>query len=312
MKKFLIRLTFFLAPVLIIVGLWEYGLSRVTTSYSLKRAQLEAQAPDIQVLVLGGSFSLRGINPEYFSMKGYNVANVQQSLYYDSKITLKYLNKMPSLKVVLIAVSYNSLWWQVYGSDASFRDYYYADYWRIRYPAIHWWDINIYSKILHYGNYTAFKLALHGFNVDLVKGYHDNGWAVKMRESPGLNDSLGKALINSYKADFKKANLDSNMNYLRDLISTLNKRGVQPVIFCPPVSEHSYKFMNSNRVKTMDSAIAVLCNEYRCKWYDYTKDSRFSNSDFRDVGHLNVEGAAKFSKILNNEILEKYDTLAHK
>lgn len=312
MKKFLIQLTLFLAPVLIIVGLWEYGLSRVTTSYSLKRDQLEAQAPDIQVLVLGGSFSLRDVNPEYFSMKGYNAANIQQSLYYDSKITLRYLDKMPSLKVVLIAVSYNSLWWQLHGSEAGFRDYYYADYWGIRYPAIHWWDINIYSKILHFGNYTAFQLALHGFNVNLVKGYHDNGWAIKIRESPGLSDSLGKAVINSYKADFKKANLDSNMNYLRDLLNALNKKGVQPVIFIPPASKHSYKFMKPNRLKTMDSAISALCVAYNCKWFDYTKDNRFSDNDFKDVGHLNTEGATKFSKILNEEILEKYDTLARK
>lgn len=310
MRKFLVRLTFFLVPVIIIIGLWEYGLSRMTTSYSLKRAQLEAQAPDIQVLVLGGSFSLRDVNPEYFSMKGYNVANIQQSLYYDSKITLKYLDKMPRLKVVLVAVSYNSLWWQLYGSEAGFRDYYYADYWGIRYPAIHPWDIHIYSKILHFGNYTAFQIALHGFNVDLVRGYHDNGWAIKMKKSPALNDSVGEALMDGYKADFKKANLDSNINYLKFLIEALNKRGIHPVIYTTPMSAHGYKYMKANRIKTMDSVINSMCSTYNCPWYNYMKDSRFSDSDFKDVGHLNPEGAAKFSRILNEEILKKYDTLS--
>ena len=90
MKKFIIRLLIFLIPVIIFIGLWEYGLNQIQTSYALKRAQLESQAPKIEVLVLGPSLSLRGVNPDYFCMKGYNVANVQQSLVYDTKITLNY------------------------------------------------------------------------------------------------------------------------------------------------------------------------------------------------------------------------------
>ena len=306
MKKFLVRLFIFLTPVIIVIGLWEYGLSKIQNSYSLKRAQLEAQAPKIEVLVLGGSFTLRGVNPDYFNMKGYNAANVEQSIFYDTRIALKYLDEMTSLKVVLISVSYNTMWWQTCDGKEPFRDYFYADYWGIRYPAIKWYDINIYSRILQYGNFTAFQMALRKFQVNLVQDYRDNGWAPKMRETLPINDSIGLAMAMDRKKEFKRENLDSNIHDLTHLLEELKKHKISAVFYTPPVTTSNYKFMEQNRLKTMDSVMTNLCNAYNCKWYDYHKDSRFTDTDFKDVGHLNPDGATKFSEIINEEILEKY------
>ena len=118
MKLFSKRVLIFLLPVVIIIALWEYGLSTIPNSYSIKNAQMEAQAGQIEALVLGGSHALRGVDPAYFVMKGYNAANVSQSLYYDEQITLKYLDKMHSLKLVLMDISYISLWQDVYKRQA--------------------------------------------------------------------------------------------------------------------------------------------------------------------------------------------------
>ena len=306
MKKFIKRLFIFFIPVIAFIAVWEYGLSTMTNSYMLKREQLETQATKIEVLVLGGSYTLRGVNPAYFCMKGYNLGDVEQSLFYDSRITLKYLDKMTSLKVVLVAISYNSLWLKLYGSRIGFRVYYYAHYWGIRYPAVKWYNIRNYSNILDYGNSTAFGFALKGFKVNLVRDYQDNGWAIKWRKSRPMNDLSGKIMMNRVNKSCKKAILDSNISYVEDLLEQLNKRGIHPVIFSPPVTVHTYKFMEPNRVKTMDSAISGLCAIYHCKFYDYQEDKRFTDKDFEDVNHLNPEGAAKFSKIINNEILAKY------
>ncbi len=249
MKKFLTRLFIFLLPVILVIGLWEYGLSKIPNSYTLKREQLEAQAPKIEVLVLGGSYSLRGINPEYFSMRGYNVANVEQSLYYDTRITLKYLDKMTSLKVVLIAISYHGLWWQVNEGQEGFRDYFYADYWDIWYPTIKSYDINVYSKILQYGNDRAFQFALNGFKANLVAEYQDNGWAPKMRSPAPINDSIGNAIMAFHKNSFKKENLDNNIKDLNNLLSALKARNITPVLLSTPVTSCNYKFMEPSRPK---------------------------------------------------------------
>ena len=309
MKKIILKSLVFLLPVILIVGLWEYGLSKMQNSYSLKRSQLEEQAPKIQALVLGGSYSLRGVNPDSFSIRGYNLGNIEQSLFYDTRITEKYLDKMTSLKVVLIAVSYASLWYQVSDGQESFRDYFYADYWDIRYPSLKWYDLHIYSKILHYGNDKAWQYALRGFKANLAKGYFDNGWAIKEGGETLINDSVGRVMVLKHAKDFKDVNLTSNINDLNTFLKELEKRKICPVFFTPPTTSSNYKYMEPGRLKIMDSVITALCNTYHCKWHNYYNDPRFSNEDFKDYAHLNRFGAAKFSRIINEEIIKNYSVL---
>lgn len=306
MKKFIIRLLLFLIPVIGFIAWWEHGLGKMPNSYSIKRSQLEAQASTIQVLVLGPSHALRGVDPECFSMKGYNVANIQQSLFYDVRITLKYLDKMPELKVVLIDISYPSFWFQVHDCEEPVRDYFYSDYWNIKYSEIKWYDIKNYSKILQVGNQNAWDYAEHGFKVDLAPGYLSNGWAIEGKKAP-ITDSAGAALVKTHERDMKQDNFKNNINDLGMLLTELNKRNIKPVFFIPPFTTCYNKFMDKNRLKTIDSTITELCKTYHCKWYDYHNDPRFSDSDFREVTHLEKDGAIKFSKIINEEILRNYN-----
>lgn len=311
MKRFIKKLFIFLIPVIIFIALWEYGLSTIPNSYSLKRAQLEAQAPKIEVLVLGPSHALMGVNPDYFSMKGYNAANIQQSLFYDTRIALKYLDKMTSLKVVLIDISYSSLWFQLFDIHKGVKDYFYAEYWGIRYPEIKSYDIRIYSKILQYGNFRAWNYALMGFKVNLALGYNTNGWGTRVGESL-INDSTGYAQMKLYDKECDADFFNNNMNDLGNLLRELNRRKIHPVFFTPPFTQSLCKYMDKGRLKSISDALFELCAKYNCKWFNYQNDARFSDKDFRDVSHLNQDGAAKFSKIINNEILKQYDTLAGK
>jgi hypothetical protein len=308
MKKLIKRLFIFLIPVAIFIGLWEYGLSQIQNTYSLKRAQLETQAPSIEVLVLGPSLALRGVNPDYFSMKGYNAANIEQPLFYDTRIALKYLDKMTSLKVVLICIAYPSLWSDLYGSPEGFRDYFYADYWGIRYPKIHWYDPHIYSKILQYGNDKAWKFTLKGFKVNLTRGYYNNGWALKDGDEDIIIDSNAYKIIMKYERSHSNESFNRNVDDIKNLLKELNSRKISAIFYSPPVTLTISKYMKEERWKIIDSVLTDMCNTYHCKWYDYHNDYRFTNIDFRDVWHLNETGATKFSKIINEEILEKYGT----
>ena len=82
MRKLFIRLVIFALPFLVFASYLEYRLAGVPTSYSQKRYYLESQKNEIEVLSLGSSHGM-GINPAYFSVKGYNLSNVSQDIYYD-------------------------------------------------------------------------------------------------------------------------------------------------------------------------------------------------------------------------------------
>jgi len=304
MKKFVLRLIVFFIPVFAFIAVWENGLSRMQNSYSLKREQLEAQAQGIQVLVLGPSHALRGVDPDCFSMKGYNAAEIQQSLYYDTRITLKYLDKMTSLKVVLMDISYPSLWYQIYNGPEPFRDYFYDSYWNINYPGIKWYDIRKYSKILQYGNDSAWAYALRGFNDNLTRGYLNNGWAIRGKKGK-INDSMGYARVKSQEKEMIQENFETNVNDITMLLNELNKRKIKLIFFTPPFTGCYTKFLDEKRWIIINKTLNELCVKYNSKWFDYHNDLRFSDSDFRDDTHLNKDGAIKFSKIIDEEILKK-------
>jgi len=128
----------------------EYGLGKIENSYTLKKEQLESKLDLIEVLVLGSSQAARGIDPFCFTMKGYNVANISQSLYYDTRITLTYLDKMPKLKYVIINISYFSLGYQLKDCSELWRDYFYSQCWNIDYYELEKFDIKRYSKFFLY------------------------------------------------------------------------------------------------------------------------------------------------------------------
>lgn len=46
-----------------------------------------------------------------------------------------------------------------------------------------------------------------------------------------------------------------------------------------------------------------LSDSFGIKFYDYSGDVRFNDSDFYDSEHLNANGAKKISSIINNEII---------
>ena len=109
MIRFVIRASFFLIPLLVLVGYFEFRLNEVTNSFNFKRRHLEDQLDSIQLLVLGSSQATYGIDPDYFSVRAYNLSNPSQSIYYDTRLTLSYLSRLPQLEYVVIPISYFSL-----------------------------------------------------------------------------------------------------------------------------------------------------------------------------------------------------------
>jgi hypothetical protein len=94
MKKFFLKLLCLLVPLLLFFIYLEFNLGKIPNSYSFKRECLEKRLDSIEVLVLGSSQVTYGINPNYFKLKGFNLSNISQSLYYDTRLTLKYVDKI--------------------------------------------------------------------------------------------------------------------------------------------------------------------------------------------------------------------------
>lgn len=284
----------------------EYKLSTIQNSYNFKRSLLENRADSIEVLVLGHSHATYDYNPSYFSLKGYNLSNIGQSLFYDSKLTLKYVDEMPKLKMVIINVSYHTLGYELVDGIEGWRDYYYSQFWNVRFPEVKWHEAKNYSKTFLYTPKTTLDYIKKGFDVNLAEGYDRNGW-LKMDTAgnfKNISDSLGKERIKFHNSEYLFKRVPENQRELELLVSELLKREIIPLIITPPVYATYYNNSDPEINKKNNEVIQSLCNKYNCMYFDYTRDNRFELRDFYDNDHLNFIGAEKFSKILNDEIIE--------
>lgn len=121
MKRFAIRLLFFVIPALITVSLFEYYLREIPNDYSYKNSYLQENAADIKVLILGNSHAYRGVIPEKLNLKAFNAAYVSQTLDLDFLVFDKFKEQLNSLEFVIINISYPSLFSSLKISKESWR-----------------------------------------------------------------------------------------------------------------------------------------------------------------------------------------------
>jgi hypothetical protein len=307
MRKFFLKLLFFILPLLLFSIYLEFNLGKIQNSYNFKRTNFEKQLGTIEVLVLGSSQVTNGVNPEYFNLKGFNLSNISQSLYYDQKLTLAYVDRMPKLKFVIINVSYFSLGNQLIDGIEAWRDYYYYQFWNINFPELDRYDLRRYSKIFLYTPKAAFSYLKQGFHINLASGFHQNGYLKvdTTNNSINISDSLGYQRVKLHDKYYRESRFNENIKELELLVRELKKRNITPVIVTPPVLSTYYKFANKTKLKRTEEVINAICLKYNCGYFNYFTDNRFVSKDFRDNDHLNFVGAEKFSKIINNEILER-------
>lgn len=305
MKRFLLKTGLFLLPLLLFLAIVEWKLGQLPNTYSRKRADLERQLSDIQVLVLGPSYALHGINPDYFSHKGYNLANASQTIYYDKQLTLRYLDKLSALRLVIIPIGYNSLFTQLDDSRENFRCWFYSRYWGVDYPGMPVLDLHRYSNIALYTPQTTLRFISKGFDVDLLEGLSGNGYLRydTIGNSPNISYLLGAKRAELYRRMMHEAHYQENIKALTDLVSALRQKNIQVCFITMPVFKTFARYCEPNILQSNADAIRDLCREYGCGYFNYFNDSRFTVRDFYDNDHLNQIGAARFSTILDREVI---------
>jgi hypothetical protein len=304
MKRFLFKAVCFATPMLLFLAYMEFRLGEVENNYNFKKANLENRLDSIEVLILGSSQAMYGINPEFFSIKAFNLSNASQSLFYDTRLALKYYEQMPSLMHVIITVSYFSFDYQVIDGPEEWRDFYYSHFWGIKYPEANRYDIRNYSRIALYRPDSSFSYLLQGFDVNLVRCSPNGDLEMDTTDNQlNISDSLGFERVRLHTTYRSEKHFKDNVSDLEFLVAQLRKKNIKPVIVTPPVFSTYYKFADTNKVKKNQDAISRICLKYNLEHYDYFKDSRFVLEDFFDNDHLNFVGAEKFSRILDEEII---------
>ncbi|MBS1619725.1 MAG: hypothetical protein JST76_14475 [Bacteroidetes bacterium] len=306
-KRFFKRLLLFGIPFIFTLPVVEYGLSKIPNSYNTKRAYLEMQLDSIEVISTGTSHAVFSIDPQYISRHCFNLGNVGQSIYYDNALLQMYLPRMPHLKEVIIPISYFSLNYRLSDSPESWRAYFYARVFGIPVRIRHFMDFLDYTYLKMYYPETV-KYTLKFCKVNLAPNLTHAGFLIKDTIFTGFLDTTGvritteRALSGEHSIDHTECLSD-----LENMVATLRKKGIKVTFITTPAMKEYRDICDQRLWQQNYEEINALCRKYNCDYRNYLDDARFVPADFNDYSHTNYMGAAKFSKILDQEIVSEID-----
>ncbi|MFT3793791.1 hypothetical protein [Flavobacterium sp.] len=305
MKKTPIRLLVFLFPILLVWGAVEFFYRSVPNNYTLKYDYMERHASEVEVLLLGNSHSLFGLNPDYFSKKAFNLANISQTIYFDQLLFNRYIDKMDHLKQVVFCIEYSSLSHKDDTHEDTFRKYYYENYMQLDVPTVSAWDPKKYSLAFT----RNLKQTWDIYQVYRIRGSvldaKENGWGfttLKELSIAPAKDAEEKAEIH------EDGSLDFAVNLARieAMIEQCKQRNIEVVIVSMPQSRVYTSLLNPKKLALIFDTCEQLAAEHdHVRYLNLFSDRRFRDEDFFDSDHLNDEAAGKCLKMVNAFLQEK-------
>lgn len=263
---------------------------------------MQQHAEDVEILILGNSYSYLGISPRNFdSIKAFNLANVAQDYQLDLFLLKYWEERYQNLKMLVLPISYNS-WFQdkLENGLGSYRCRYYRLY----------MDCNLYKgNPLQYLEVSdmrsASKQISNIINGQIEIGCDRWGWGALYSTIPvNKRDAEAEAKRHTL-VDFSK--WQKNYETLKEIALFCEKRNIKLLLVNMPTCSYYNRVLSKDQCDKMYQLNSTIQRECGTLYRDYMRDSRFDETDFTDGHHLNATGAIKFSKILYEDIKDIFD-----
>ena len=100
---------------------------------------------------------------------------------------------------------------------------------------------------------------------------------------------------------------DENVKIFDDYLTFCGRNHIRPIIFLMPMSTGHMKLYNKQRLDEFRYIVGQACKKHPYAIFiDGWKLQGMTDRDFYDYGHMNIQGAAKFSTFLNS-VIERLD-----
>ncbi|MDX2285104.1 MAG: hypothetical protein NW241_13145 [Bacteroidia bacterium] len=301
MKAFLLRFLGFSLPVLLLLLGLELLQRSLPNHYERKKALLEQQAASLHTLILGSSHTYLGIAPDLLDGPAYNMASTAQTLYYDLFLLERYLDRMPSLRTVMVPVSYSSLGAE---SDRNPGDY------NKSYHYAYFFGTKDFVKPLSARRFSLTALFTVKGSVDRAWGYfmegdsliefRPDGWFATEEQRDLLKNAAESAPFHDRYYDERLHGV--NLARLAAIVSRCRMRGVEPVLISMPMHPAYMRQVRADRYAYMTQAADSLSRAHGVRYLNFTEDPRFEDADFFDSNHLRRQGAEKLTRILRDTL----------
>ncbi len=292
MRKFAIKMSLYLVPLLILMSIMEFTLRSIPNEFKYKNTYLKENGDKIQTLILGNSHSYYGIDPDYFEENCFNASQVSQPLEYDEGILRYFENDLSSLNTVILNISAFSLFYDFETSDEPWRNKNYVLYYGMKHQ-------NSYKD-----NSEVFSMRF-SVNLRRISNYVNDRHSLTCSENGWGNDytsEKSKDLAESALKAAKKHNVtnydhfDKNKKYLESIIDWCKKRKIKIILYTAPATKDYYQLIHPEQLKTTTDYLKKIAKTSdNCQYVNFLKSEEYSSEDFYDADHLNEKGVKKLS-----------------
>ena len=302
MKKFLIYVTLFTIPIVIILIGLEITVKTIPNSYSYKYDYIKLHGDKIQALAIGHSQLYDGIMPEVFSVPSFNLCNSDQNYADDYYLLQELLPDMPNLKIVVLPIGYMNVTDVKFDNGLTERSCYYHEYMGLGYDG----HLPLGYRFECFMPYKALNkvVSYYCFHEDIV-GCDSLGRRTEHYLRYRKNLVGDERIIRGYTChehDVKNLCIKYE-NYLKRTLNLLTAKGISVVMVSPPYYWNSERQrVNKEQVLFLDKYMAGLSADYPIKYLDLENDTTYSYDDFFDETHLSEKGAEKFTKAIDEFI----------
>lgn len=272
--------------------------------YNYLKSNIERLEKDSrkQVLAVGISYSLFGLEESLLKFSASNLSLPSQDLYYSYKVAQHVIGKSRNIKYCIIGSSYYGFHFDLSSSKNEayrIKDVYYpilgdshncaicnaeSESCRIK-PRY-----NLIASLSNsYFNFIRSRNSM-GLNRDTLKGL-DKSELLRLGED--------RAMMHNKLLKYEHT-LRENVQILDELLNMLQIKGIRPIIVVFPAAECYRKFFSEDFKRIFYDNISNMKYKYNFELIDMFDSMEFSQDDFVDVDHLNRKGAAKATNIINN------------
>lgn len=303
MKKFLYKLfayAFILSCIILFLNYFyiAYTIGDETTQKFLEMPE------KIQICNFGSSHGEKGFNYENANNKFscFNFGLSSQSLNYDYKLLMYYIDHIQENGIVFIIVSYFSFFGKEETDEEDFASKNRRYYKILPENLIEQFDptTNFYIK------YFPLLIA----DKKLITIFINRTTAADLGdvEETGRKRYLFHMEANKFDKDEKVIADENKINTLYKMINLCFEKNLVPILVTTPyLTEYSKHFReNEDFISKFYAVINKIVSDTGVRYYDYSTDERFSHEYklFRDTDHLNQDGALKFTGIIINDTMK--------
>jgi len=301
MKLFIKKIILYLLPLIAIAVVLEYLLRIIPNDYNKKASVFNRDPEKIQALILGSSYGLYNLNPDYFTTHTFNGCEPLQTLDLDKKIFDKYYDRMTKLEYLIMPISFASFFFKLETSKADYLVKNYCLY----------YNLHVTNDPSNY-----FELLNQPFSVNrkrLIDYYIDHRQDVKITDrgfDTTYNTRKTNAPLGGPTASFAIKELNITVNkynelrtFLEDIIEKCKARNIRVILLTPPVYETFYSPADTALLNTSIRTCQTIQQKFsNVKYLNFLGDTDFTINDFFDLSHMNKAGAKKLSEKINTAI----------